>query len=126
MPSCNIRARESAGDETSNAFCFEEVSGEGNTVMRLSLIKRDGHRYSYPYSHIGLIEMPSPELLIIYPNCAHVGAIRIEGRGLQNIARLLDQYRLVKICETDQPDFAESSVVVFTIQLSLQQNTSTY
>lgn len=104
-----------------NAFCFEEIAGEGNTVLRLGLIKRDGHRYSYPYSYIGLIEMPSPELLIIHPNCALVGPIQIRGRGLQDIARLLDQHRLVSITEMAHPEFAEGPVAIASIELELRR-----
>lgn len=96
---------------------FEEVSGDGNAAIRLRMMNRNGHWFSYPYAYMGLIKCVSPNSVTIYCHCGDIDHIKIRGRGLIEIARLLDIQRLSLIRESSRPEFDPGSVIIESIEL---------
>lgn len=96
---------------------YEEVTGEGNSVIRLRMMNRNGHWFSYPYAYMGLIKSVSPNSVIIYCHCGDIDSIKIRGRGLMEITRLLDIQRLSIIRESTRPEFDSGSVIIESIEL---------
>lgn len=85
------------------------------TPQRFTLNSRNGRFWSYPYSYVGLIEMPSPELLIIHCNSREIEAIEITGRALDQIAKKLVVQGLTTITESDNVTFERAGACVKTI-----------
>lgn len=83
--------------------------------VRFSLQSRTGQHWSYPYSYLGLIELPSPDILSLHCNSRELALIEIRGRSLGEIARLLATHRIVSITETDHPAYARTGVCVSDI-----------
>jgi hypothetical protein len=114
------RLREDPGK--TGFLSYSEPSAPDAMVSRLVVIKRDGHRYSYPYSHLGLIEMPTADTLIIYSSAWDFGPIVVKGRGMAHLAHLLDTQRLLCIRELTHPDFAEGEVAVVSISVNVSRD----
>ena len=91
---------------------------------RFLLLTRKGGTWSYPYSYVGLIELPNPETLVIYCNSREVERIEITGRCLDEVAELLHAQRLGSLAEADNVNFAAAGVFVRQIAVKLSEKTT--
>ena len=98
---------------------YGEVGADGVIAARLTLINRQGAHWSYPYGYTGLVEMPTPEILIIHGNCGTVETIQIHGRGLAPLLSLFSLQRLTEVRESEHPDYDSSSTVIKSITINL-------
>jgi len=71
--------------------------------------------WSYPYSYVGLVELPSADRLVIHCNSREIEAIEVTGRGLDEAAKLLATQRLVGLTESDHAAFADDGVCIANI-----------
>lgn len=85
--------------------------------LRFTVISRTGHRWSYPYSYVGLIDCPSPENIVIHGNCGSVEVISIKGRGLDRVFALLESQRLTELVESDRPAYESGPIVVAEVKV---------
>lgn len=86
-------------------------------VVRFEMQTRRGFLCSFPYSHVGLIECPSPESILMHCTGGGVASIAITGRGLDQIARLLTAQRLLSIVESDQTTIPTTQVAIREIAI---------
>jgi hypothetical protein len=114
-PKLRLRQAESANYRRQT--CYDAIEGEGVTALRLVVILRDGHRFSFPYSHLGLIEMPSPGELVIYPTMGNRGPVTVKGRGIGMLAHLLDLHRLHVVREAPHAGIEDDDVIVSSIRV---------
>ena len=94
---------------------FEEIGSDSAVAMRFKLLTRQGQQWSYNYSYISLIELPTPQTLMISCNCKHTEVITIEGRGLDLLAHLLDLHRITIIRESIHPAYTGGPVAIKSI-----------
>lgn len=104
--------------EPSPDFPFVECDIGNAPLSRFAVKTRKGEYWSYPYSHVGLIECPSQDRIVIHCNCGLVKTIEIKGRGLRKIAEYLTEARLQIIYETDNPKFVKEETVVVSVTRS--------
>lgn len=79
---------------------YLEVPADGVTATRITFFTRTGKQWSYPYSYIGLIDMPHPSQITIHGTCGTMESTIIQGQHLSELARLLDLHRISHIRET--------------------------
>lgn len=96
---------------------FIEVAAECAPLARFAVITRDGRFWSYPYSHLGLIECHSQDSVLIHCTCGTVSSIEIRGRGLRRIAECLTTGRLHSVYETEHQEFAHQQTVVTAVSI---------
>ncbi len=96
---------------------YREIEGEGNVALRLVLGLPNGAEASYPYSQIGLIELPNAQKLVLHGSCPLIASIEIHGTNLVVLARLLSVQRLASVSVNSGGTFSTESVSVTDIRV---------
>lgn len=66
---------------------------------RILFVSQNGDLWSYPYSHMGLIESPTPEEIIIQGGCQVVENIVLYGQNLEQLMADLNAHTVREIIE---------------------------
>ena len=94
-------------------------AGQGAPLpVRFALLSRAGAYWSYPYGYVGLVECPTPELLVIHCESTEVQSIEVRGRRLDDVANLLTSQRLVLLRESDHPAYPADTPIVGDIVIN--------
>lgn len=114
-------AVEKAATEPVHLPCLE-THGGSTPLRRFEVVHRSGKRWSYPYSHLGLIESPNPTHVTLHCLCRNVSMIEIKGKGLSKIIEHLTTATLQTISETDHPKFSRDEIIIEVVQIQMRQS----